>query len=46
MDVSITVKPASLGDSDGDGLADGVEDSNLNGRLDAGETDHASRQRR
>ena len=30
---------ADLADSDGDGLDDGVEDSNCNGILDAGETD-------
>jgi hypothetical protein len=38
-----TVSSPLLADTDGDGLADGQEDANGNGRVDPGETDPASR---
>ncbi len=38
VDPATTTLPFDI-DSDDDGLADGVEDANANGRLDAGETD-------
>ncbi|MEQ8661232.1 MAG: hypothetical protein RLW62_10475 [Gammaproteobacteria bacterium] len=40
-DATTTTDPLDV-DTDDDGLADGVEDANANGRFDAGETDAAS----
>ena len=37
-----TTTSATTADSDGDGFVDGLEDSNANGRLDAGESDPGS----
>ncbi len=38
LDPTTTTNPL-LGDTDGDGLTDGMEDSNFNGKIDAGEYD-------
>lgn len=38
MDPLTTTNPLKL-DTDGDGVSDGVEDTNHNGKIDPGETD-------